>query len=145
MGIINMIFRNILLDEKICKNILIYGISCRSTFMGSIPFGIRFDEIDGFIKIYDGIRYLVLFSYLYDEICNRIKYLTSEKSGIADSIDSYFAKIRIDLYSYLPIEEICYNVVIHNVIHNVITLIKLVINENKNKCYFNIFLQKKFA
>ena len=140
-----MIFRNILLDEKICKNILIYGISCHSTLMGSIPFGIRFDEIDGFIKIYDGIRYLVLFSYLYDEICNRIKYLTSEKSGIADSIDSYFAKIRIDLYSYLPIEEICYNVVIHNVIHNVITLIKLVINENKNKCYFNIFLEKKFV
>ena len=66
MGIINMNFRNILFDEKICKNILIYGISCHSTFMSSIPFGIRFDEIDGFIKIYDGIRYLVLFSYLYD-------------------------------------------------------------------------------
>ena len=133
-----MNFRNILFDEKICKNILIYGISCHSTFMGSIPFGIRFDEIDGFIKIYDGIRYLVLFSYLYDEICNRIKYLTSEKSGIADSIDSNFAKIRIDLYSYLPIEEIL-------TIHNVITLIKLVINENKNKYYYNIFLEKRFA
>ena len=138
MGIINLNFRNILFDEKICKNILIYGISCHSTFMGSIPFGIRFDEIDGFIKIYDGIRYLVLFSYLYDEICNRIKYLTSEKSGIADSIDSNFAKIRIDLYSYLPIEEIL-------TIHNVITLIKLVINENKNKYYYNIFLDKRFA
>ena len=138
MGIINMNFRNILFDEKICKNILIYGISCHSTFMSSIPFGIRFDEIDGFIKIYDGIRYLVLFSYLYDEICNRIKYLTSEKSGIADSIDSNFAKIRIDLYSYLPIEEIL-------TIHNVITLIKLVINENKNKYYYNIFLEKRFA
>ena len=138
MGIINMNFRNILFDEKICKNILIYGISCHSTFMGSIPFGIRFDEIDGFIKIYDGIRYLVLFSYLYDEICNRIKYLTSEKSGIADSIDSNFAKIRIDLYSYLPIEDIL-------TIHNVITLIKLVINENKNKYYYNIFLEKRFA
>ena len=138
MGIINMNFRNILFDEKICKNILIYGISCHSTFMGSIPFGIRFDEIDGFIKIYDGIRYLVLFSYLYDEICNRIKYLTSEKSGIADSIDSNFAKIRIDLYSYLPIEEIL-------TIHNIITLIKLVINENKNKYYYNIFLEKRFA
>ena len=133
-----MNFRNILFDEKICKNILIYGISCHSTFMGSIPFGIRFDEIDGFIKIYDGIRYLVLFSYLYDKICNRIKYLTSEKSGIADSIDSNFAKIRIDLYSYLPIEEIL-------TIHNVITLIKLVINENKNKYYYNIFLEKRFA
>ena len=26
------------------------------TFMGSKPFHIRFDEIDGFIKLYDGIR-----------------------------------------------------------------------------------------
>ena len=39
------------------------------------PLRIRFDEIDGFIKIYDGIRYLVLFaSVLYNEIYNRIKY-----------------------------------------------------------------------
>ena len=29
--------------------------------MGSKGLHIRFDEIDGFIKIYDGIRYLVLF------------------------------------------------------------------------------------
>ena len=47
--------------------------------MGSIPLRVRFDEIDGFIQIYDGLRYLVLFSYSYDEICNRIKYLISEK------------------------------------------------------------------
>ena len=30
--------------------------------MGSIPLRISFDEIDGYIKTYDGIRYLVLFS-----------------------------------------------------------------------------------
>ena len=54
-------FSNILLDEKSHKtqeNILIYGISYR-TFMGSIPLCISFDKIDGFIKIYDGIEYLV--------------------------------------------------------------------------------------
>ena len=28
--------------------------------MGSKPLGISFSDIDGFIKIYDGIRYLVL-------------------------------------------------------------------------------------
>ena len=48
--------------------------------MGSIPLCIRFDEIDGFIKIYDGTRYLVLFSKSwYDKICDRIKYLISKK------------------------------------------------------------------
>ena len=38
-----------------------------------------FDEIDGFMKIHDGIRYLVLFDYEWcDKICDRIKYLTQE-------------------------------------------------------------------
>ena len=41
---------------------------------------IRFDKIDGFIKIYDKFRYLVLFEYSYcDQICDQIEYLTSEK------------------------------------------------------------------
>ena len=61
MGVRDIDFSNILLDEKSYKtqeNILIYGISYR-TFMGSIPLCISFDKIDGFIKIYDGIEYLV--------------------------------------------------------------------------------------
>ena len=103
--------------------------------MGSIRFHINFDEIDGFIKIFHGIRYLVLFSYSYDEICNRIKYLISEKRGIADSINYKFVKIRIDLYNPLSIEKIL-------TFHNIIILIKSVVNENKNKYYHNIFLEK---
>ena len=46
-----------LLDEKsykIYQNILIYGISYK-TFMGLILLHIKFDRVDGFIKIYDGI------------------------------------------------------------------------------------------
>ena len=38
------------------------------------------------MNIYDGIRYLVLFSYLY-EVCNRTRYVINEKSGITDSIN----------------------------------------------------------
>ena len=73
--------------------------------MGSMSLRIRFDKIDGFIKIYDGIRYLVLLSYSYDEIFNRIKYLISEKSDITDNISYNFAIIRFDSYNYLPIEK----------------------------------------
>ena len=54
-------FSNILLNEKSYKtyiNILIYDISYK-TYMGSKPLCIRFHEIDGFIKIYDRIRYLL--------------------------------------------------------------------------------------
>ena len=42
---------------------------------------IRFNKIDGFIKIYDGITFLVLFGCSWcDEICDRIKYLNKYKS-----------------------------------------------------------------
>ena len=59
-------FREILLCEKLCKekyqNILIYDISYK-TFMSSKSLRIMFHKIDGFIKIHDGIRYLVSFGY----------------------------------------------------------------------------------
>ena len=42
---------------------------------------VRFDKIDGFIRIYDGTRYLVLFgSEKYDAIYNSIRYLVSLKA-----------------------------------------------------------------
>ena len=59
--------------------------------------GIRFDEIDGLIKIHDGIRYFALFDCGWcDKICNRIKYVISEESGVTDSINHTFARIIID-------------------------------------------------
>ena len=72
--------------------------------MGAKPLGIWLDEIDGFIKTYDGIRYLVLFaSKRYDEIYNRTRYLISEKSGNTDNINHNFARVRIYSNNSLPI------------------------------------------
>ena len=100
--------------------------------MGSISLRIGFHEIDGFIKIYDEIRYLVLFgSWWYDEIYDRIKYLISEKCSNTDSTNHNFAIIRIDLYNSLPIEKI---LTFHNV--------KLLVNNNNNHYYYNMFLGK---
>ena len=74
--------------------------------MGTKVLHIRFNEIDGFIKIYDGIRYLVSFDHgWFDKICVRIKFLLSEKNDIADSINHNFGIIRIDSNSYLPIKK----------------------------------------
>ena len=57
---------------------------------------IRFDKIDGFIKIYDGSRYLVSFGpKRYDAIYDTIIYLISEKCGITYSISYNFVKIVI--------------------------------------------------
>ena len=99
------------------KNILVYDISYK-TSTGAKPLRIRFDKIDGFIKIHNKIRYLVLFDYsYYDKIGDRIKYLINEKSGITESIYNNFGKIRIDSNNSLPIEKILN-------FHNVIILIK---------------------
>ena len=58
---------------------------------------IRFDKIDGFIKTYNGIRYLALFGHTqYDEICDRVKYLINKKGSMTDSINHNFASIRTD-------------------------------------------------
>ena len=75
---------DILLNKKsyeAYKNILIYDISYKNS-TGAKPLRIRFNEIDKFIKINDGIRYLVLLLFdhgWFDKICDRIKYLISKK------------------------------------------------------------------
>ena len=51
---------NILTDEKSHENILIYDISYK-TLISSKPLQIRFDKIDGIIRIYDRTKYLTLF------------------------------------------------------------------------------------
>ena len=77
---ININFSDILLDEKIYENISVYEISCK-TSTGPKTLRIRFDKIDGFIRVRgDEFRYLVLFDYgVFDKICDKIKYLISEK------------------------------------------------------------------
>ena len=59
----------------------------------------------------------------------------SEESGITNSINHNFARIRIESYNSLPIEKIL-------TFHNVIILIMSVGHKNKNSYYYNIFLEK---
>ena len=95
----------------------------KKSFMGPISLHIRFDEIDEFIRFYDGIRYLVLFSDIcYDKICDRIKKKRKVKnSSSTDSINHNFARIRIDSYNSLHINKIL-------TFHNVTILMNSVVN-----------------
>ena len=105
---------NILIDEKSHENIFIYDISYK-TLIGSKPSRIRFDEIDGFVRIYDGTRYLTLFGsekYEY-AIYDRIKYLISLKSSITYIFSHNFGKIKVDSYYSLPIKK---TFTLHNII-----------------------------
>ena len=125
-------FSGILLDEKLYEIISVYDISCKIA-MGPNLMRIRFDKIDGFIRVRgDEFRYSVLFDCrLFDNIYDTI----DKKSGITDSINHNFGKIRIDSYNPLPIEKIL-------TFNNVIILIKSVVNKNKNEYCHNIFLEK---
>ena len=59
---------NILIDEESHENILIYNISYK-ILIDPKPLRIRFFKTDGFIRIYDGTRYLTLFVHeKYDAI-----------------------------------------------------------------------------
>ena len=45
------------------------------TSTGAKPLRFMFDKIDGFIKVHNRIRYVVLFNYGWcDEICNNINH-----------------------------------------------------------------------
>ena len=95
-------FSNILLDKKLYKNVSVYNISYK-TPTGPNPLRIRFDKIDVFILSLDGkIKHLVLFC---DEICDKVKYLVSKKSGITNSNNYNFGKIIIDSYNSVPIKK----------------------------------------
>ena len=82
MRVVGIDFDDILLNEKSYKSILIHNTLCK-TFMGAKPLHIRFEKPDGFIKIYDGTKYLLLSGpERYGEIYDWVKYIISEKSGI---------------------------------------------------------------
>ena len=67
---------------------------------------IRFDKIDGIIRIYDRTRYLTLLdNKKYYAIYDKMRYLISTKSGITYTIFHYFAKTKVDSYGSLPIEK----------------------------------------
>ena len=74
---------DILIDKKsyeTYENILVYNILCK-TSTRPWQLCIRFNKIDGFIRVLDGeIKDLVLFGYvLFDKTSDIIKYLTSKK------------------------------------------------------------------
>ena len=53
-------FDNVLINEKSYKNILVCEVSYK-TLVGAKPMHIMFDKVNGFIRVCNATRYLVLF------------------------------------------------------------------------------------
>ena len=82
---------NILIVEKTYENILVYNISYKN------------------IRVCNGTRYLVLFgSEKYGSIYSRIRYLIIVKSYFTYIISYNYAKIKVDSYHSLPLENSYY-------------------------------------
>ena len=91
--------------KKSYENILLYNIS-NKTLIGAKSLRIRFNKADGFIRVYDGNIYLVLFGgEKRDFIYNRIRYLIGVKSSITYIISHNYEKIKTDSYSSLSLEK----------------------------------------
>ena len=95
---------NTLLHEKSYKNILVFNISYK-TLICPKPLCIRLNKVDGFITVYDGTRYLALFGPgKYNATYNRIRYVISQKSGIAYAFSHNHAKVKSETCDPLPLE-----------------------------------------
>ena len=99
-----MHFSDIVLDKTFYENISVYDILYKTSTCPK-PLRTNFDKKDGFIFVLAGkVKHLIIFDYgLFNKICDKIKYLISKKSGIANSINHNFGKITIDSYNSLPI------------------------------------------
>ena len=64
-----------------------------------------------------------------------LNVLQVKKCDITDNINHNFGKIRVDSSNSLLVERIL-------TFHDVIILIKSVVNNHKNNYYYNIFLEK---
>ena len=105
------------MHRKSNENTLIYDISCKS-FIGSKPLQIIFYKLDGFIRADGGSRYLISFgSEKYDAICNRTRYLISQKKGHYICFHSWLCKNKnLFTWSMSPEKTLAF--------HSVIILIK---------------------
>ena len=74
--------------------------------IGPKPLRIRFDKIDGFIRVFRGTWYLALFGpQKYAAIYNRFGYLINQKSNITYVFPNNCARIKVDFHDPLPIEK----------------------------------------
>ena len=107
--------------------------------IGAKPLRIGFDKIDGFIRAYNGTRYLVLLRPIkYSAIYNRIKYLVTQKSDVISLFYDFprnYTKIERISFDSLSLEKIL-------TLHNFIILIKSLFDNNQSHYYYNVFLEK---
>ena len=83
----------------------------------------------------DLLEFMMELYMYYDAICNRIRCLISLKSSITYIFSHYFMKIKVDSYDSLSKEK-------RLTLHNVIIIIKSILNKDNNHYYYMMLLEK---
>ena len=93
------------------------------TITGAKPLRIKFDKIDGFIRIYDGSRYLVLFrGEKYDLIYNRIRYLDTIDVSEGIDVNKTSASEECDICHYWYFKKLKFQPNVFNGCHDVLMM-----------------------
>ena len=94
---------NFLIDKKSYEYILVYKMSYK-ILVGAKSLHIRFDKIDGFIRVYNGTRYLIIFG-AENRIYNKIRYLIAVQSGVFYVFSHSYTRIKVDSHDSLSLEK----------------------------------------
>ena len=76
------------------------------TLIGAKPLRIRFNNVDAFIRFYDGTRSLVLFDpEKYYAIYNRIRYFICQKKYHYTCFSYNYVRMKVNSYNFLSLEN----------------------------------------
>ena len=117
------------MDKKSYGNIFICDISYKR-FIGAKPMCILFDKVYGFIRVYDGTKYLVLLFTIELDIL-------FAKKVVSHVFSHNYARIKIDSYDSLFPEKTL-------TLYNFIILTESVLNKDQNHYYYNILVEFYF-
>ena len=94
---INDLDLDVLLNEKSCKIFLIYNVAYKTRYGVKLLY-IIFEKADGYIRKFDGTKYLALFhsNEKYERIFARLRYLIMLKNNISDVYYHKYAKIKFN-------------------------------------------------
>ena len=94
---INDLDLDVLLNEKSCKIFLIYNVAYKTRYGVKLLY-IIFEKADGYIRKFDGTKYLAFFhsNEKYKRIFAKLRYLIMLKNNISDVYYHKYAKIKFN-------------------------------------------------
>ena len=134
INIFDFNFDIILLNEKSYEKFLIFDVSFKTQYCARSLCIIMLDKVDGYVRKYDGTKYLALFHSNENNqiIFYRIRYIIMLKINISDAFSHQYMEIKTNSDDDLTLGKTLN-------VQNRVILFKSVFNKNHNHCYYKHF------